>query len=892
MPRTSRIAKRICAFALTLVMVLSMNVSTLAEGENPGATPDETTGKYTITIKPNSNTLTPTAPEGAGDPVYGPTELVERFKAYAIFTGQLNVAPEEDGGYDGTSEENGNNPPNANQLANVVWGKGINEDAIEDLLEALMDIDAPLAGEASGNLGVSDLAALKTAYDTDEDSENGTAAFTVAADTTLGELFAQALYLAEYATKSGSTIALKEDLGEDELAATAAVIAKVISKVNGTTTGEESGETTITVNNNAAVAKAFAKVVAAKNSTGAYLYLTAVENDIVPSKWDGTNWKLEVSDPGYYLIVDTYESDPDSDDGGDEISDYILAVFGNQTIRIKSNAVTMEKTILATTDANGGEGSDNLKGASAGIGDKVTFKLTGTLPENYDNYKRFTYIFHDTLGDGLKYDVDSVKVTVKVSNPEFDDEADEDPENNPKYLFVKVPLQYTGEDEQGSDVEITNYSVVVDDGNNNNTDDDCNLHIAFKNLKKLGDNDGLIKLANDSVIYVEYTVTVDKEAAVVNPDSTGKFTSSTRNSNTAFVEYSNDVNNNGGGDGDGGDGGDDDGGSTSKTTKDKVYVYVYGLDVDKINGAEDDPDDNALAGAGFAMKKTVANMYPYYATNAEDAEPAGYVSEKDLLAYLGEETMEGIDWADVTEEGKLGEAADDYSGSANLEGKYLWLTGASAPAAVELTYYAVFTKDDASVENTTEYAIAGWIEESALEALLDLEGNSWEKGYAANELTAVSNLEDGTYYLTFTTVDTDDGKVLKVKGLDEGTYTLSEKVTPTGFDTMDDITFTITPTIEGEDAEGEEDEIPTGALTKLEATVDEGEGATITHTKENTNEVNGYVPMELINMPAGYLPGTGGAGTAWFYVGGTVLLALALMGMLMMNRKPARKEEA
>lgn len=109
---------------------------------------------------------------------------------------------------------------------------------------------------------------------------------------------------------------------------------------------------------------------------------------------------------GYYLIAET-----ELTGNNDSRSLVMLSTAGHRNITVssKEGVPTLKKTILEENDSTG----TSAWGAAADhdIGDKVSFQLTGTLPDNYANYKTYKYIFHDTLGAGLKLDESTIKVT-------------------------------------------------------------------------------------------------------------------------------------------------------------------------------------------------------------------------------------------------------------------------------------------------------------------------------------------------------------------------------------------------------------------------------------------------------------------------------------------------
>lgn len=118
---------------------------------------------------------------------------------------------------------------------------------------------------------------------------------------------------------------------------------------------------------------------------------------------DGTTASFDVEN-GYYLFVDT------SYDSFTTLSKHILAVEGDTNVTLKQGEVSLEKKVKDVNDKTGVT-SDWQDAADMDIGDKVEFKLTGTLPEDYAVYDSYQYKFTDTFSDGLTFDETSVEVT-------------------------------------------------------------------------------------------------------------------------------------------------------------------------------------------------------------------------------------------------------------------------------------------------------------------------------------------------------------------------------------------------------------------------------------------------------------------------------------------------
>lgn len=184
-------------------------------------------------------------------------------------------------------------------------------------------------------------------------------------------------------------------------------------------------------------------------------------------------------EPGYYLVKDKAKSQDNKKDGAYTL--YILKVVGDAKARTKVGVPTVKKEVQENSTQVWG------KAADYNIGDSVPFKLTGTLPSNYDKYDKYEYTFHDEMSDGLTFDSNSVKVTI-----------------------------------DGKPVNESNYIL----GSNDN-----GFKLTFGNLKKI---DGVTK---ESKIEVTYTAKLNKNA-VIGPKG---------NENKVYLEYSNNPNKDGDG---------------------------------------------------------------------------------------------------------------------------------------------------------------------------------------------------------------------------------------------------------------------------------------------------------------------------------------------------------
>ena len=184
---------------------------------------------------------------------------------------------------------------------------------------------------------------------------------------------------------------------------------------------------------------------------------------------------------GYYLIKDK----DNTVSGADTYTTYIVKVVNDVTITPKGNVPSFEKKVKDINDTTDTDASAWQDSADYDIGDKVPFKLEGTVASNYADYKTYYFAFHDKAEPGLSFNADSVKVYV---------------DGNPI---------------------TTGYNVVT------STTDGDTFDVVFDNLKDIAD------VKANSKITVEYTATLnDKEAVLGNQG----------NVNTAHLEFSNNPN--------------------------------------------------------------------------------------------------------------------------------------------------------------------------------------------------------------------------------------------------------------------------------------------------------------------------------------------------------------
>ena len=128
----------------------------------------------------------------------------------------------------------------------------------------------------------------------------------------------------------------------------------------------------------------------------------------------------------------------------------------------------------------------------------------------------------------------------------------------------------------------------------------------------------------------------------------------------------------------------------------------------------------------------------------------------------------------------------------------------------------------------------------------------------------------------------DNNLVIRIKGLDEGTYTLSETRAPEGYNKANDQKIVITATT----ANGQSWNGTDNTLTSFSWTIDGTEAG-----NQSGNAINATATAEMQNKKGTSLPGTGGIGTTIFTVGGVLLITAAVVILIVKKKKENEAEE-
>ena len=269
-------------------------------------------------------------------------------------------------------------------------------------------------------------------------------------------------------------------------------------------------------------------------------FLAAAPTGQTNTHVDNARYVIANLPAGYYLVKD---QDDSLQGDADNATEYIVQVLGNVTMEPKDSDIpTVEKKVydeeFAHNDLVGTYGTGYNDVADWDIGDSVPFKLIGSIPD-MSAYDTYDYIFTDTLSNGLTLQEETINVYIAVNR---DDEVRD-----------YTPLT------EGVDYTLTLNNVENGGGS---------FSIAFDNLKTAP----YIDQGNRNYVIVTYDATLNANAEI----------GLDGNPNRVYLEFSNNPNGEG----------------LGRTTEDRVIVFTYELDGDKVDGAN---PDTKLPGAQFVL---------------------------------------------------------------------------------------------------------------------------------------------------------------------------------------------------------------------------------------------------------------------------------------------------
>lgn len=282
------------------------------------------------------------------------------------------------------------------------------------------------------------------------------------------------------------------------------------------------------------------------NNAEAKAFAKIADKHLVGSGYDTG----DTLDAGYYLVVDTTVTD-DSEDNAKNLSLLQLTKKGTFDIANKTDIPKVEKKVQ--------EESYHTYGTTTVEKDVTGYPLTNGYNDvaDYD------------IGDDVPFELIGTLPTTLADYDTY------------KYIFhdtlskgltfnddAKVYLVNGTTKTQVS--EFTVSSSVASDGT-------TTITVSCDDIKKI------LNVSNDSMFVVEYTAELNKDAEI----------GLDGNPNEVYLEYSNNPNNGGEGE-------------TGKTKKDKVIVFTYELDGNKVDSED---TTKKLKDAKFILQRTLDNKY-------------------------------------------------------------------------------------------------------------------------------------------------------------------------------------------------------------------------------------------------------------------------------------------
>ncbi|RSX50585.1 fimbrial protein [Bifidobacterium goeldii] len=363
---------------------------------------------------------------------------------------------------------------------------------------------------------------------------------------------------------------------------TAAQVAKILSDNN---TGTDND-----------FAKAFAEVASAYTetltgdkannqvSTGA----EKTDNSTTPATKYYTYADITGLAAGYYLVKDKANSQDDKENGF--TTRYILQVVQNVKVSPKGDVPSVEKKVKDANDSTDTDQTTNNWQDSADHdgNDDISYRLYGTMPSNLADYETYTYKFTDTMSKALSLkntaaDGQAAKYELHVYAVN-DKNFDSSKELSTVAAANKAEVKAVASTENDTDEFAKGYTLTYADvaaGTTGTYENGHVLTVNFTDVKKITKEDGTaISVTKDTKFVVEYTAVLDKDKAVIGAGG---------NPNKVDLTYSNNPN----------QGGD---GKTGKTPEDKVIVFTYQLDINKVTMGED-KTLVPLEGATFKLYK-------------------------------------------------------------------------------------------------------------------------------------------------------------------------------------------------------------------------------------------------------------------------------------------------
>ncbi len=333
-------------------------------------------------------------------------------------------------------------------------------------------------------------------------------------------------------------------------------------------------------------------------------------------------------------------------------------------------------------------------------------------------------------------------------------------------------------------------------------------------------------------------------------------------------------------------------GDTAVTAKDTTTTSKKEVkDTNDTTGVTSDWQNTADYDIGdavpFKLTGTVASDYasytkPYYFAFHDTYNKSQLGDPKDVVVKIDGNTVDSSKYSvNVTSTGfdvvftDL-KQTDAHAGSAvTVEYTSELLTGANIGSAGNVNSSNIEFSNDSNNEQhhgkTPEDTVIVFTYKVVVNKVDD---STPGKPLAGAEFTLTKTMKDGSSK-TIAVTTAESGTQFNFTGLDDGEYTLTETKTPTGYNTIAPIKFTVTSV---KDDSGKK-------LTSINGQATTGEiDLGTSGQKANVDTTAGTITTTVINKSGSTLPSTGGMGTTVLYVVGGLLVVAAGAGLAIRRR--------
>ena len=348
---------------------------------------------------------------------------------------------------------------------------------------------------------------------------------------------------------------------------------------------------------------------------------------------------------------------------------------------------------------------------------------------------------------------------------------------------------------------------------------------------------------------------------------------------------------------------------STKPAKVVLYADQETLDADAAKGYSDFTGTDitsyfTVAGADQTLTVSVNNFATAGADklglkllDGTDSKPSVTKDSKIVVYYYA--TL--LDAAVIGKTGNTNDVYLEFSNNPNAGGE--GETGTTTKDTdIVFTYKVDADKVNENVENLDGAQFALLKKLSAAPTGVD--------SYKAKTNTSFADgdyVQDGTDYYKYVgafTMDSTKKNQFEFRGIDAGSYMIIETTTPTGYNTMDPITFTVTAT---HGTTGHETEIDEFTVSSTDATFAAAKAGgdismniknksntdvahAVTTDTETASSQTGEAAVATVikNQSGATLPETGGVGTTIFYVAGSILVLAAAILLITKRRMGAQ----